>query len=125
MLDFIRPIDDAAEFLDVGIAQFHQGFRRDLAAPTAAAVDENQLFLVGQHFVCLFPDLRIGDQNRFRDVTCVIFILLPHIEDDIAFLAVHDLLGFLRCDVHIYRPLIFFFILPTGSKEHHCQKQKN
>ena len=48
-----------------------------------------------------------------------------YIENDIAFLTIYDLLGFLCCDVHIYRPLVIFFILPTGSEHHHRQKQNN
>ena len=57
------------------------------------------------------------------DMPLVVFFLSSHIEDNIALLGVHDLLGFLRRDVHIYRPLVIFFILPTGSQKQYCQKE--
>ena len=46
LLYFIGPVQDSAEFPDVGIAQGYQGFRCQLAAPSAAAVNKDQLILV-------------------------------------------------------------------------------
>ena len=45
---FALPAVDAAEFDDIRIAEGGQLVRRLLAAVAAAAVDENQLFPVGQ-----------------------------------------------------------------------------
>lgn len=44
----------------------------------------------------------MGDLGGTGDVTFVIFFLSSHIEDDVAFLAVHDFLGFLCVNANIY-----------------------
>ena len=48
--NFIRPVDDAAEFFYIGVAEFNQFFRCDFTSSTATAVDKYKLFFVGQFF---------------------------------------------------------------------------
>ncbi len=124
LFQFIGPIDDAAEFLDIRISQLHQCLGYDLAAAAAAAVDQDQLVLVRQHLLGLFRDLVVGDLNGTGDVALIVFLLRPGIEDHIPLLGVHDRLGFLRRDVHIHRLPVVFFSLPTGSQKD-CRQKEN
>ena len=50
------------------------------------------------------PAYAIGNQNRAGDVSLIVFLPGPHIQDDAAFLTVHELFGFFRCDVQKYHP---------------------
>jgi len=64
LYNLIRPVDDAAEFFDIGIAEFHQFLGGDLASSAATAIDENQRVLIGQFLFGAVGDLVFGDEDR-------------------------------------------------------------
>lgn len=92
-LGCIGPGVDAAEFVDVGVAQFRQGRGCRLAAVPAAAVDQHRGIFFGDYLSGgILVDAPHWQQDRARDVAAVVLILLPYIQDD-DFLGVHHLFG--------------------------------
>ena len=100
LLRLIGPGVDAAEFVDIGVAQFRQGRGCRLAAVPAAAVDQNYGILFGDHLSGgILVDAPHRQQDRAGDVTSVTFALFPRLQD-------YDLRGQKRAAETIIQPLV-------------------
>lgn len=99
-LRLIGPGIDAAEFVDIGVAQFRQGRGCRLATVPAAAVDQNGGILFGDHLSGgVFVDGPHRQQDGAGGVTSVTFALFPRIQD-------YDLRGQKRAAETIIQPLL-------------------
>ena len=70
----------------------------------------------------MMSDPETMSYNANWDVSLVVFLPCPGIEDDIPLLGVHDCPGFLRRDVHIHRLLLLSVSLPTGGQKDRRQR---
>ena len=84
-----RPVDDAAELLDVVVAEVRELLRRFFTASAAAAIDLDQLIFVLQRADLTVTDGLIGDADRVRDVTRFVLLFGTNIEDDIILFCLH------------------------------------
>lgn len=92
--DLIRPVNNAAEVFDVGIAQINQ-FHSGLAAAVAgAAIDEDLSIEIGEFIRRLRANGLIWKQNRSINVTIPVFGRGANIDDDDVIAFIHNRLGF-------------------------------
>ena len=100
-LCLIGPGVDVPEFVDVSVAQFGQRGGRGLAAVSTAAVNQHRGVLLGNHLgSSILVDSTYRQQDSTGDVATVIFVLLPHIQDD-NLLGVHHFFGLFLGDLLI------------------------
>lgn len=92
-LRVVGPGVDAAEFVDAGIAQLSQRRGCSLAAVSTAAVDQDRGVLLRNHLGgSILVNRAYRQQDSAGDVTAVVFVLLPHIQDN-DLLGVHHFFG--------------------------------
>ena len=77
--DFIGPAEDAAEVVDIGIAQRIQLLDGVSAAAAGAAVDQPGCVLVGQHLGSAAHHLAQRQQLCARDMAHCVLVRLPHV----------------------------------------------
>ena len=80
---FTGPTVDSTDLDNIGVAQFHQLFRRLLTPITAAAVYQNQLIFIRQLRNILCADDFVGNIDRTGNMLFAIFLSSTNIEDDV------------------------------------------
>lgn len=65
--DLSRPVDNSAEFDDVGISQLHQLIGRLLGSVAAAAIDHDQLIFIGKLRDFFRTNGLVGNHNCARN----------------------------------------------------------
>ena len=86
-----RPVDNAAELVDICIAHIKKLLRGLLTAVSAPAVDQNDLVKVRQFLRPLRSDALVRNQDRAGDVPGIIFILAAHVHDHMSVILFHHL----------------------------------
>ena len=92
--NFIRPIDDTAEFLYIGVTEFHKFFGGDFASSATTTVYENQSIFVGKFFFGSVFDFIFGNQNRIFNMSFGEFFFGTGVYDNIIRLGIHNCFGF-------------------------------
>ena len=105
--DFAGPVNDSAELIDVGISHIKKLLGCLLAAVTAPAVDQDDLIKVRKFFRLLCSNAFIRNTDGSGDMAGIIFLLCPHIHNNLCAVLLHHLLCFFLGDLRIAADHIF------------------